>query len=122
MFHIYITLSASSNFPGIAWLSFAKFTEKLKITQDDSINQQDIDRYFMASAGEMTSSGCYRYQFFEAVMRVAKTRFLDSGQAADYAEALQKFLDIYAFKSGPTNEWQEWRDNVWWSYETHSIC
>ena len=76
----------------------------------------------MASAGEMTSSGCYRYQFLEAVMRVAKTRFLDSGQAADYGEALQKFLDMYAFKSGPTSEWQEWRDNVWWSYETHSIC
>lgn len=34
LFYIYITLSASSNFPGIAWLSFAKFTEKLKITQD----------------------------------------------------------------------------------------
>ena len=54
-------------------------------------------------------------------MRVAKTRFFDSGQAADFAEALENFLNTYAFKSGPTAEWQEFRDNIWWSYENHSI-
>ena len=99
-------MSASSNFPGITWLDFTKFTEKLKITQGDgSINQTDIDRYFMDSAGDMVSQGCYRYQFFEAVMRVAKARFLDNGQTADYAEALESFLNTYAFKSGPTSDW-----------------
>ena len=52
LFYLFITMSASSNFPGITWLDFTKFTEKLQITADGSVNPSDIDRYFMASAGD----------------------------------------------------------------------
>lgn len=59
----------------------------------------------MAAAGDMLNAGCYRYQFFEALMRVAKARFLDSGQAKDHADALEQFLETYAFKPGIDKEW-----------------
>ena len=94
---MFITLSAGSNFPGITWLDFTKFTEKLQITQDGSVNPSDIDRYFMASAGDQTTTGCFRYQFFEAIMRVAKARFLDCGQEPTYAAALNALCTKFIF-------------------------
>ena len=69
----------------------------------------------------MAGQGCYRYQFFEAIMRVADLKYLKSNTATSFAEALKMFLDTNCFALGPTEEWQEFRDNVWWCYETHKI-
>ena len=54
-------------------------------------------------------------------MRVADLKYLKSGIATTYAEAFQMFLDKNCFLLGPTKEWQEFRDDVWWCYETHKI-
>ena len=117
---MYVTISANSNFPGITWLDFTKFTETCKIN-GGNVAQSDVDRYFLASAGEMASQGCYRYQFFESIMRVADLKYLKSGLTKTYSEAFKMFLDKNCFALGPTKEWQEFRDDNWWSYETHKI-
>ena len=109
LFYVFITLSAGSSFPGITWLDFTKFADTCKVL-GGTVSSSDVDRYFLASAGEMASQGCYRYQFFEAIMRVADLKYLKSGLAKTYAEALQMFLDRNCFALGPTKEWQDWRD------------
>ena len=60
LFYIFITLAAGSNFPGITWLDFTKFTEEIK-AMGGGVQQSDVDRFFLASAGEMANQGCYRY-------------------------------------------------------------
>ncbi len=69
----------------------------------------------------MAQIGCFRYQFFEAIMRVADLKYLKSGQAKTYAQAFQMLLDKNCFNYGPVNEWQEFRDDIWWTYETHRV-
>lgn len=54
LFYVYVTISSHSNFPGITWLDFTKFTETCKIN-GGNVAQSDVDRYFLASAGEMAS-------------------------------------------------------------------
>ena len=54
-------------------------------------------------------------------MRVADLKYLKSGLATSFAEAFKMFLDNNCFALGPTKEWQEFRDNTWWCYETHKI-
>lgn len=80
-------MSASSNFPGITWLYFTKFAENCKVV-DKNILQTDVDRFFLASAGDNAQSGCYRYQFFEAVMRLADAKYLKNGSAKTFSQAL----------------------------------
>lgn len=120
LFYIFITLSAGSNFPGITWLFFTKFAENSKVI-DKNIGSSDVDRFFLASAGDMAQIGCYRYQFFEAIMRVADTKYYKSGQAKSFAQALRMLIDNNCFPFGPIAEWQEFRDNIWWCNETHKV-
>ena len=54
-------------------------------------------------------------------MRVADAKYLKSGRASTYGEALSMFLQNNCFALGPTTEWQEFRDDIWWNYETHKI-
>ena len=51
LFHVFITVAASSNFPGISWLDFTRFADTCRVV-DKAINQSDIDRYFLAAAGD----------------------------------------------------------------------
>ena len=67
------------------------------------------------------TTGCYRYQFIEAIMRVAKAKFYDTGLAKTFSKALKMLLDDHCLKFGPTKEWQDFRDKEWWNYETHKI-
>ena len=120
LFSVFITLSAQSSFPGVTWLDFTKFADTCKIL-GGGVNSSDVDRFFLASAGEMASQGCYRYQFFEAVMRVADLKYYKSGLAKTFAEAFQMLLDKNCFQNGMTTQWQEFREEIWWSYETHGI-
>ena len=60
LFYVFITVSAGSNFPGITWLDFTKLTERCNIVAGE-VRQSDVDRFFLASAGDMASMGCFRY-------------------------------------------------------------
>ena len=120
LFYIFVTLSANSSFPGITWLNFTKFNEQCKI-MGGNVAAQDVDRFFLASAGEMAQQGCYRFQFFEAIMRVADLKYFKSGAAKTYSEAFKMFLTKNFFALGPLAEWQDWREKIWWTYENHQI-
>ena len=58
-------------------MAFGRFGEVCSFT-GRGVEQQDVDRYFLTSAGDQMTTGCYRYQFIEAVMRVAKAKFYDT--------------------------------------------
>mmetsp|Transcript_30988 Transcript_30988/g.41096 ORF Transcript_30988/g.41096 Transcript_30988/m.41096 type:complete len:227 (+) Transcript_30988:1741-2421(+) len=114
-----ITVSAGSNFPGITWLDFTKFSELCQIC-DKQIQQKDVDRFFMASIGK-NPMGQYRYQFLEALMRVADCKFYQAGVAKNHAEALQMLIEENCLPYGPLDEWQEFRETHWWKWENHRI-
>ena len=61
------------------------------------LNQADVDRYFLAATNDQGSSGCARFHFFEAVMRVADAKYYRPGTSKTFAEALQKFLEENVF-------------------------
>ena len=54
-------------------------------------------------------------------MRIADLKYFKSGKAKTYAQAFQMLLDKNCFTNGPVAEWQEFRDNIWWTYETHRV-
>ena len=102
MFHVFITVSAGSAFPGITWLDFSRFTETCKVLDKNlGVNQAALDTIFIASAGDQAD----RYQFFEAVMRMGEKMYLKSGVVATPAAALEMFLSKNCFQFGPTDEW-----------------
>ena len=118
LFNIQITVVAGSSFPNIAWLDFARFGEACRFV-DLRVQQQDVDRFFMASAGKNLAS-C-RFQFFEALMRIAEAKYYHSGQTTTHARALQMLLESNVFPVGLDAEWQGWREKVWWTYANHRI-
>ena len=114
-----ITVSSGSSFPGITWLDFSKFCETCQVV-DKNIQQKDVDRFFMASIGKHPL-GLYRFQFLEALMRVADCKFQQPGIAKNHADALRMLIEEHVVPHGPVGEWQEFREKHWWQWEIHRI-
>ena len=119
LFYIMITVSSGSSFPGITWLDFSKFCEVCQVV-DKNIQQKDVDRFFMASIGK-NPLGQFRYQFLEALMRVADCKYVQAGITKSHAEALKKLIEENCLPYGPVSDWHEFREKHWWTWENHRI-
>ena len=74
----------------------------------------------MAASMENQNS-CLRWQFFEAITRVAQMKYLQSGICATIAEAVETLLNKHYFPQNGWKEWHDWRMKTWWCWETHDV-
>ena len=57
----------------------------------------------------------------EALTRVAKLKYLESGVCDNIADAVEMLLTKKYYPLGSWKEWNDWRVKEWWSWETHDV-
>eukprot|EP01017_Pseudomicrothorax_dubius_P024524 TRINITY_DN2605_c0_g1_i1.p2 TRINITY_DN2605_c0_g1~~TRINITY_DN2605_c0_g1_i1.p2 ORF type:complete len:419 (+),score=96.01 TRINITY_DN2605_c0_g1_i1:266-1522(+) len=87
-----------SVYPGISFMEFGRMCRDAKIL-DPRLKGSDIDRAFIAANYEVEESvdnpdsRLCRFEFIEAVLRLALTRFFEQGGKVSQAAVFEKFMD-----------------------------
>ena len=123
LYYLYMTWASNSSFPGVSWLDFSSINLNCNVLDKARMgymNQAAVDRFFLASC-EGNMSSCYRYQFLEAITRVANAKFKELGHAKTTALAVEKLLNEHYFALGPIDEHEGYRKTVLWNNEVSDI-
>jgi len=98
-------VAAGSNFPIIKWLAWAEFAELLY--EEGEIEGNAIDRIFNTVTAGTVCDGFFRYMFFEAIVRLARAKYLIPGKVETTAEAVRKLFsdDLFSEKGPSTTNW-----------------
>lgn len=51
----------------------------------------------------------------EILVRIARTKYMETGQASSYETALDKLFDEHLSQHTPTQAWQRWREQELWT-------
>ena len=118
----YASLSPSSDIWSISQLPFTDFISETGIIDGKSLKLSDVDIKFIAtlSSGEKSNPrnperSLVRYQLMEVMVRIAEERYIKSGQAQTFAEAMEicikdNLMPIYTKYNA-----QIWRDEKYWN-------
>ena len=68
------------------------------------MNQAAIDRFFLGSCDDRATIGTHRYQFLEAITRIANAKFKEVGLTKTLAQAVERLLKEHYFEHGPVDE------------------
>lgn len=121
--HIFINLMSSDNYPHIGWNDFTAFTRLTQVL-DDTIPTSTIDRMFLAAkAGTpqgLPQQLLFRHEFLEVLCRIARAKFCETGRADNINDALNILLEGIV-KNYETKPWQDFRQEVLWSWGSHKI-
>lgn len=88
------------SYPSIDWLDFVGTCSSWKIV-DKNLTAGDIDRIFIATnfeeedLEENDDSSLCRYEYFEIIARMAKTKFLEKTLVPTMSEALHKLISEF---------------------------
>jgi len=91
-----------SEYPIVSWNDFTIFCNRCKIP-DKACNLSTIDRIYIATnvnqnvAGAQGDRDLVRYEFLEILVRLANTKYKDTGISPNSTEALRKLLDENIF-------------------------
>jgi len=110
---------------------YTTFVHELDLIDKEHFNQADSDRLFIAVnagvKGAMNPAQAFvRYQLMEAFIRIAKSKYHDSGICPDEALALEQLCEINLLpKVGQLNQqvlrkstfWNQWVDNILKAYK-----
>jgi hypothetical protein len=118
---VYHYLQCKSNYPGIGSLDFAGWASDIKIP-DEKLPVSAVDRAFIAAKNVAekiqgnTSSENYlaRYQYLEAIVRLANMKFLETKLEKSYSEAVQRLITEHIIMRDYTEEWHEFRVQKLW--------
>lgn len=106
--HIFINLISNDNYPHIGWLEFVSFCGAVDIL-DDTLPRATVDLLFVATKArdkdkekkapaKGTGNTLFRHEFLEIMIRIANSKYRETGRAATYAEALGKLLESVVAK------------------------
>jgi len=62
-----------------------------------------------------------RFEFYESLVRIAATKFKDSGICSTYAESLKALIKQCILPNFKGYEWQGWRSKELWTMEINDI-
>jgi hypothetical protein len=98
--NIYLTCIINSEYPNLTWNDFTQLCYKCKII-DKNMNLATIDRIFIATNvslhGQDQDRSLHRNEFYEIIVRLAVSKYRDSGSNSSISEALQHFLQVNLF-------------------------
>lgn len=86
-----------------------------------------IDQAFIAVNVELESldnnpdRDLCRYEFYEILVRMARTKYLDSKRESSLATATRRFLRDEVLTYGKLEPWQEFRDNQLWTLPVNDL-
>ena len=121
-------IAKPKTYPTIDWLDFVAACNKWGILTDKSLTQQDIDRIFIATnfeeedLEENDDSSLCRYEYFEILVRIAKTKYVENGSMTSISEACEKLISTFIIPNSiETLSWQEFREHKLWALEIDDI-
>ncbi len=88
---IFQELACGSVYPKISQLDFVDMCVKAKMTHKQHLPAASLDRFFIASKFDESAkqeNGINRLQFFEAIVRLAESRFKQPDECSTYAGAV----------------------------------
>lgn len=89
---------------------------------------QDIDRIFIATnydeaaQSDNDESSLCRYEFFEIICRMAKTKYVESGKVKRVSDAIEKLIDKFIIpNSVEVYEYQPFREKKLWNLDVEDM-
>jgi hypothetical protein len=101
--NVFLTAILNSEYPVVSWNDFTIICNKCKIPDNKACNLSTIDRIFIATNVNQNVNGAQgdrdlvRYEFLEIIVRIANTKYKDTGICSTSTEALNKLLQENIF-------------------------
>lgn len=119
-----------SSFPNISWIDFGNFCEKCKIIDGKGVTLATVDRAFIAAnvaldgqklSEDNPTNALSRFEFLEIILRLAQSKYKETGICATYEEAMSKLLEEHIFPYANPDPWQEFRDELLWTIDVNDV-
>ena len=124
----YTQLSNPDSYPSIDWLDFSKHILKWKIVDKQTLNTADVDRIFIATNVELEAMegnddrNLCRFEFYEIIVRLAKTKFYDRGDSPSISHAVRRMIENHVlFHSDLKFDYKPWRIERLWTLEIDGL-
>ena len=111
----------------IDWIDFTNYCQIWDLI-DKNLKMADVDRIFIATNVELDDQegnddrSLCRFEFYEIITRMAKTKYLDSNRVASISEALEMILVEHVLpKAEMKFESIEWRRTFLWTLEVDDL-
>lgn len=123
-------ISRSNSYPNLGFLDFSENCQKLGFVDKKKISLAKLDIIFTQVNADHDGDDyieidnkklMIRYEFFEALVRLAGLMYKDTKITKTYAEAFQNFISEII---EPNYDWapgQEWRDLELWNLEINDL-
>jgi len=126
---IYHYLISKSSYPAIGWQDFTNWCFQIKVVPDDKVPLATIDRAFVAANVELEKipgnvnpdNALNRYEFVEIIVRLAKAKYIDTGNTKSYSEALKKLIQNHILKHDSSDPWQMFREKKLWTVPVNDL-
>jgi hypothetical protein len=99
---IFTSFISQSSFPNISWIDFGNFCEKCKIIDGKGVTLATVDRAFIAAnvaldgqklSEDNPTNALSRFEFMEIILRLAQSKYKETGICSTYEESLNKILE-----------------------------
>jgi hypothetical protein len=127
---IFTSFIAQSSFPNISWIDFGNFCERCRIIDGKGVTLATVDRAFIAAnvavdgmklSEENPTNALSRFEFLEILVRLAQSKFKETGICATYEESMIKLLEEHIFPFANPDPWQEFRDDLLWTIDVNDV-
>ena len=105
--NLFLACASKSDFPQVRTINFVETCNTWGIIDKKLLPGGQAETCVIAATtndhkfeGGKKSNQMCRFEFFEAIFRVAQKRFLHTGETKSNAEAFQMLLDDYIFADG----------------------
>ena len=120
-------ISKAESYPVIDWIDFTNSCQTWNVV-DKSLKMADIDRIFIATNVELEDQeanddrSLCRFEFYEIITRMARTKYVESSKIANISEAIEKILIEHILPNAPMRfESTEWRKTFLWTLEVDDL-
>lgn len=114
-------ISQSDIPPFISFLDFVNFGHSCKLV-DETLKQASLELIFVqVDTNNKFRIGINRGEFIEALVRIAKAKFVETGLEKRLEIALDLLIERYLKPNWITDRWQKLRDKKFWNNEINDI-
>ena len=120
-------IGMSDSYPSVDWIAFGNYADQWKIIDKD-LSHSDIDRIFIATnfeeeqLSDNDDRNLCRYEFFEILVRIAKTKYLERNICNTHWEATEKLiLEFLLPNSIDKMDGQKFRDEQLWTLDVNDL-
>ena len=122
---VFLHAACHSNYPYLSWYEYGPLAEDMKLFEGGVFKQSNLDVIYKTCCrkpmkGEKKGGLC-RPEFLESIVRIAKHKYFDSGDADDMRQACEFLVEKNFKKYLKLPMWQTFRDRELWTLEVNDV-